>query len=194
MTGAVQSDALKMSLDSAFWVWNLVANMAYGERAKETVPLIVAEIQKYQTRFLEETAGLDAAAAKLYAHGGANGAAEAVEMVTKYGCETGDQMTKDWMSFWMFLFARFRDGLTVTPGKGRQCDPDVTKHDVKDCTSRTMPSAAQSGYDEAWYARIVADSDNAEHYANPNPTDGSLTMAEEEHASWKLMRMQKQRN
>ena len=32
----VKSDAFHMSLDSAFWVWNLVANMAYGDRASET--------------------------------------------------------------------------------------------------------------------------------------------------------------
>ncbi len=27
-----RADAFNMDLDSAFWVWNLVANMAYGER------------------------------------------------------------------------------------------------------------------------------------------------------------------
>ena len=29
---AVKADAYNMNMDSAFWVWNLVANMAYGER------------------------------------------------------------------------------------------------------------------------------------------------------------------
>ena len=35
-------DALHMSLDSAFWVFNLVAHMAYGERYNEVMPVIQA--------------------------------------------------------------------------------------------------------------------------------------------------------
>ena len=30
---APPADALNPSLDSAFWIWNLVSNMAYGDRA-----------------------------------------------------------------------------------------------------------------------------------------------------------------
>ena len=36
----VEGDAYTMSLDSAFWVYNLVANLAYGERYADVMPLV----------------------------------------------------------------------------------------------------------------------------------------------------------
>ena len=39
------------------------------------------------------------------------------------------------------------------------------------CTSRSLPEASEPGYTDAWYARIVADGENAEHYAAPASVD-----------------------
>ena len=33
------ADALTPSMDSAFWIWNLVSNLAYGDRADVVKPL-----------------------------------------------------------------------------------------------------------------------------------------------------------
>ena len=160
---AVGGDAYTMSLDSAFWVYNLVANIAYGERYREAYPLIQAEINKYQGRFIAETKALDAKAAALFKSGDEAGA---IKLVTDYGVKTGDQMTKDWLGFWMQLFSRFRDGFTVTAPKTPVCDLTQKPSAWKGCTARPVPDAATSGYSDAWYARIVAD-DTQHHYAVP---------------------------
>ena len=89
--------------------------------------------------------------------------ADAITLITNYGVETGEQMTKDWRNFWMYLFAHVRDGFTVAAPKMKQC---VGKQ-RKDCTSRRIPGAAATGYSKAWYKRIVADGENKEHYGVP---------------------------
>jgi len=157
----VKADAYNMNLDSAFWVWNLVSNMAYGERAEEAYFLIQEKIKDYQGHFFNETAEIDKQAADLYK----TDPAAAIELITHYTVTAGDKMTKQWLKFWMFLFSRFRDGFTVTPSTTKQCDP--AKHERVGCTSRAIPHATSSGYSKEWYARIVADSDNAQHYAVP---------------------------
>ena len=48
--------------------------------------------------------------------------AAAVTAITKFGVEVGDQLTKDWLQFWMFLFATTRDGFTTTPSTAKLCD------------------------------------------------------------------------
>jgi hypothetical protein len=181
----VKADALKMSLDSAFWVWNLVGSFAYGERAHEAYPLIKAEIDKFQTSLVQQTAHMDDAATAV----SNSSIARAVQMVTEFGCKTGDQMTKDWLAFWMSLFVRFRDGLTVTQSATRQCDPDLAKHDVHGCTSRASADAKELGYSDEWYSRIVKE--NGEHYHVPGMTAASAQ--DQEALSWKLLRMEKQR-
>ena len=103
---------------------------------------------------------MDDRAAKLIAAGKD---AEAVELVTAFGVTTGEKMTVDWREFWMFLFARVRDGFTVTP----PTLPTCKRGERKGCTARPVPQAAQSGYSDAWYARIVANPENAAHYAVP---------------------------
>ena len=35
-------------MDTAFWVYNLVANLAYGERYADVMPLVQEKIQIYQ--------------------------------------------------------------------------------------------------------------------------------------------------
>jgi hypothetical protein len=52
VAGAPRADAGKMSLDSAFWVWNLVANLAYGERYDLTMPVIRSADQQHSNSLL----------------------------------------------------------------------------------------------------------------------------------------------
>lgn len=51
---AVDSDALRMSLDSAFWVYNLVAHMAYTDRHSEVWPLLQERIRRVQRRLFDQ--------------------------------------------------------------------------------------------------------------------------------------------
>lgn len=180
----VAGDALTMSMDSAFWVWNLVANMAYGERYAEVMPIVQARIHHFQDQMFAQAAATDARALALV-HAGKTEAA--VELATAFGVATGEQMLKDWRDFWMFLFARFRDGFTISAPQKPQC---AHGRPAKGCTSRVLPETEPTGYSPAWYDRIVADGDNAQHYkVGAQHTVG----AEGEANRRKLMRMEKRR-
>merc|ERR1740130_2482789 len=112
-----------MNLDSTFWVWNLVANVAYGGRYDVAWPKIQAKINELEGKLLVETAAVDKTAAALYA----TDPAAAVEYVTSYSVETGDAMLSTWRSFWMELFALTRDFMVVTAPKRPQCIPGASK-------------------------------------------------------------------
>merc|ERR1712139_532747 len=157
----VEADAYTMSMDSAFCVWNLVANLAYGERYDVVMPLVQQKIREYQDRFFEQTAKIDKQAEELLRKDPKSH--EAIELISRFGVETGEKMTKDWRNFWMYLFARVRDGFTVLPPKKKQC----AGKQRADCTSRAVPQALESGYSQAWYERIVSDGENKEHYHVP---------------------------
>jgi len=179
----VEADAWTMSMDSAFWVWNLVANQAYGERYDVVMPIVQQKIHFYQDKFFEATAAIDKQAAELLQKDPSS--TKAIELITNFGVETGEQMTKDWRNFWMYLFSKFRDGFTATAPKSKQC---IGKQ-RKDCTSRSIPDSAETGYSAAWYKRVVEDSDNKEHYRVPAEhfADPALRAANEH----KLCRMNK---
>jgi len=176
---AVEADAYNMNMDSAFWIYNLVANIAYGERYNDVYPLIQQEIHKYQGKFFTETATLDKTAAALFREGQEE---QAVELITKYCETTGNWMTGQWRNFWMFLFSRTRDGFTTIPPKKPQCKHGQTES----CTSRLLPDTQTTGYNKEWYARMVADPANRAHYQVP----GSTVSAADER---KMLRMDKQR-
>jgi hypothetical protein len=188
--GAVKADAYAMSLDSAFWVWNLVANTAcvaapplapnsrlhrwtpshacvlfltsplpppprppsrYGERYNVTYPLILAEILAHQDKLFSAVDAKEKVVAALYA----TDPVAALKMATEFVVATGDAMTAEWRGVWMKLFARFRDGFTITAPVKKQCD--VATNERENCTSRAIPIATQQGYTDDWYSRIVAD-------------------------------------
>merc|ERR1740117_833734 len=90
----VEADAYTMSMDSAFWVWNLVANLAYGERYSEVMPQVQRKIHFYQDKFFKQTADVDKQAAELLKKD--PNSAEAITLITQFGVETGEKMTKDW--------------------------------------------------------------------------------------------------
>eukprot|EP00656_Telonema_subtile_P010342 TRINITY_DN1496_c0_g1_i5.p1 TRINITY_DN1496_c0_g1~~TRINITY_DN1496_c0_g1_i5.p1 ORF type:complete len:164 (+),score=42.40 TRINITY_DN1496_c0_g1_i5:94-585(+) len=157
--------------------YNLVANLAYGERYADVYPLIQAEINKYQAKFFAETAQLDESAAALFKNGSD---VKAIELLTKYCETTGDWMTSEWRQFWMVLFSRVRDGFNCAAPKLPQCKPGQTKG----CTSRVVPHCAETGYSTDWYARMISDPANAAHYRVPAPTEEDRR---------KLLRMDKKR-
>jgi len=157
---AVEADAYKMSLDSAFWVANLVANLAYGDRYETVMPLVRAKIHEYQDVLFDAAEQMDRRANALADAGDVDAA---VALVTEFGVERGEQMTRDWRAFWMQLFAHTRDGFTVTAPTLPTCAAGQTKQ----CTARPVPQAKATGYSQEWYSRIVADAANAAHYAVP---------------------------
>mmetsp|Transcript_14619 Transcript_14619/g.35644 ORF Transcript_14619/g.35644 Transcript_14619/m.35644 type:complete len:430 (+) Transcript_14619:1886-3175(+) len=156
LPGSVEADAYKMNLDSAFWVYNLVANMAYGERFDEIYPVILDKIISYQGELLSQTQKMDSFLLESYA----DSPELCVKKATDFVATTGDKVTENWRSFWMYLFSRYRDGFTFGAPTQPQCKPGERKA----CTSRLLPTATQSGYNKEWYERIVQDGENKEHY------------------------------
>jgi hypothetical protein len=86
-------------------------------------------------------------------------------------------MLSEWRNFWMELFSLTRDFMVVTPPKQKQCvvgaplGKGAAAGANTTCTSRSLPDASEPGYNAEWYARIVADGENAEHYAVPAEVD-----------------------
>ena len=152
------ADGFTMSLDSAFWVWNLVGNMAFSERYGDALPIILSSADALQRDLLAAQAQTDV---DLRALAPVDPAA-ALEVASAFGERAGENVTRVWRDTWMGLFARFRDGSVILPSKDTQCVPPQ----VTGCVAKLQPQDIETGYDDAWRARIVAE-DVDHHYLVP---------------------------
>lgn len=66
----------------------------------------------------------------------------------------------------------------LTPSTAQQC----TNGNVVNCTAKLQPVDNEVGYTDAWRARIVADSDNAQRYLVPASAYATPEAAEREAA------------
>ena len=181
---APDADAFTPSLDSSFWVWNLVSNLAYGERADVVQPALDAELEKAQADLMRRADEMDA---KLKS----TPPAEAAEAATAFCEDAARSAHATWLGVFLRLFALIRDGFTVAPGKTPVCGGDFAeaagasvaekggasaadrlKAKYSGCLGRVVPDTRETGYDDEWYARVAADGDNAEHYATSDPRRG----------------------
>lgn len=85
-----------MSLDSAFWIWNLVGNIAFSERYGTARASIIAAVDAAQADMRAAAARMETDFVALYAVD----PAAAVELMTTFVVETGEGMTKKWRDFW----------------------------------------------------------------------------------------------
>jgi dipeptidase len=81
-------DGFTMNLDSAFWVWNLVGNVAFSERYSTAYPDIVAQVDAHQARMIDAAAAMEKDFAALWAVD----PAAAVELMTRFGETNGMDM------------------------------------------------------------------------------------------------------
>jgi dipeptidase len=81
---------LKFDMGTAFWAFNLVANWAYSNW-DYIYPDVLAAIVDRQANYMKEVAQVDAQAIKLFA----SDPAGAVELITRYGESTGNQLVAD---------------------------------------------------------------------------------------------------
>lgn len=95
----------KMSFDSAFWVFNMVANFAYY-RYSEVAPLVAKKIKDYEASFVETIAKEDKIALDMWK----TNKSGAVELLTSAAEQRGNDLIKDWLAFYQSLFIDFRDG------------------------------------------------------------------------------------
>lgn len=180
---AVPASAFNFNIDHAFWVWNLVAQFTYGERAMEGSALVQKEIARLQPQLIEAAINAEAGFVNLYTLD----PAAALEQITLFAETTAANALLEWRGVWQQLVSHFRDGFSVQPSTKKQCVPKSGNY--VGCTSRLDPDAAEQGYPADWYARIVADSDNAQHLLYPVSADPRAANIEKR----KLARLSKHR-
>jgi dipeptidase len=98
-------DFQHVTWESAFWVFNQVANYAYLRYSE-----MIQDIQKVQSqledRFAAEVSGIDNAAAELYQRS----PRLARDYLTDYSCNTGDMVVDRWRELSKFLLYKYLDG------------------------------------------------------------------------------------
>ncbi len=101
---------------SAFWVFNLVANIAYGKYS-----YVIKDIQKVQKELEDKYFAfqpvIDKAALELYQ----KDKATAVQFLSEYSTNTANQMVERWTQLWEYLVTKYNDGYIndVTKEYGR---------------------------------------------------------------------------
>ncbi len=120
----------KFSWDSAWWVFNFVANFAYSRYCD-----MIVDIQKVQREFegsfLANQPEIDNAALALHKQD----PRLAADYLTEYSVAQGEKVTRRWKELGEFLLCKYIDG------------------NVKDEHGNVMHPA----YPESWYRRIIAE-------------------------------------
>lgn len=127
------SKIMNFSENAAFWVFNLVANMAY-DRWDWIHPEIVDKASKLQNEFDKAVSDKDKELEQLVK---TNETAAAITKATDYSLSAADETFKEWKQFWLYLVAKYLDGLVKYP------------------TGGPVPNFTWPGYGQEWYERIV---------------------------------------
>lgn len=96
---------MEFTTKAAFWVFNQVSNLAYT-RYDAIHPEIREKQKALETQYKAYVQMADAGAAKLIEQD----KTMAVEFLTDFSCNTGNQLTDTWRDFYGYLFSRFMDG------------------------------------------------------------------------------------
>jgi len=133
-TYAVGNGSMMVFSDnSAFWAFNQVSNFAYTRYSD-----IIKEIQPVQreleTKYIETIPNIDKEASELYK----KNPAKALEYITNYSVNTGNETVKRWKQLYGFLFTKYMDGNIKTTIPGQR-----------------NPKVLQLGYSNEFYREIV---------------------------------------
>mmetsp|Transcript_26971 Transcript_26971/g.45489 ORF Transcript_26971/g.45489 Transcript_26971/m.45489 type:complete len:164 (-) Transcript_26971:233-724(-) len=137
---------MQFSLDSAFYVFNLVSNWAYS-RWDAIYADVYQKIIEKESVYFDMVQAVDREVSAALAAGHRD---QAVEMMTKFSTEIGDNLLREWFTFFGELFVKYRDGYVTTAA------PAVP---VCGCETNNLR------YNDAWYDRIVEDT--GDHYLVP---------------------------
>jgi Dipeptidase len=118
---------------SAFWVFNQVTNFAYT-RYNAIHPEIAKKQKALENKYLSFTKIIDLAAEGMFK----TDEAAAVEFLTDFSCNQGDNLTNEWREFYGYLFAKFMDG-------------NIKEKDG----NNQNPKMKQPGYSKEFYKTIV---------------------------------------
>jgi len=123
----------EFSWDSAFWIFNWVANTAYG-RYSDMIVDIQTRQRELEANFMAAQSEIEANAIELYRQS----PIQAREYLTGYSAGQADLVLKQWKKLGEILLWKYLDG-NVHTDKGR------------------IAKRAHPRYSDAWYRRIVED-------------------------------------
>jgi dipeptidase len=133
-------DMMTFSENAGFWVFNQLTNFAYTRTS-----LMIDDIQKKQNElengYMTETQNIDKTAEALFK----KSPKKAIEYLTEYSVNAGNNTVSQWKEFYHFLFTKYVDGNV----KEKRPVPAGYKY--------VTPKLSQPGYSEEWYRAIVRD-------------------------------------
>jgi dipeptidase len=131
-------DMMTFSDNAAFWVFNQVTNFAYTRTS-----LLLGDLQAKQKELEEnyqaESVKIDKDASELYKID----PAAAVQYLTDFSVNAGDNTVKEWKELYRFLFTKYLDGNVKT------------KQAVPKGYNRVNARLSQPGYGEDWNRLII---------------------------------------
>ncbi|OFX36414.1 MAG: peptidase C69 [Bacteroidetes bacterium GWA2_32_17] len=133
-TFAVGNGSMMVFSDnSAFWAFNQVSNFAYT-RYSDIIKDIQLVQRELETNYIETIPNIDKEASELYK----KTPAKALEYITNYSVNTGNETVKRWKQLYGFLFTKYMDGNIKTTIPGQR-----------------NPKVSQLGYSNEFYREIV---------------------------------------
>ena len=136
-------DMMTFSETAAFWVFNQVTDFAYS-RTRLVIDDLQAKQDELEEGYISAIAETDRQAAQLYS----KSPKKALEFITDYSKNAGNQTVTEWKELYKFLFTKYLDGNIKTPV------PLPYNHKY------VNPKVVQPGYGDEWNRRIVKDTGN----------------------------------
>jgi len=144
---------MNFTMDSAFWIFNLVSQLAY-DRWDIIYPEILNKSTQFQDQFDRTHVSMDKELSVLVSE---SRVLEAIEHATTYSVGVADDVFSKWKDFWAYLFARHLDGTTKNRIAGEK-NPQVLFH----------------GYGQAWYERIVKETGDKYYAFDKKSTESTI--------------------
>jgi dipeptidase len=136
---------LTYSPTSAFWLFNLVANMCYSRYDMMSADAIKLQ-KELETSFIEGTASVDDAALKLYLQS----EKQARDYLTSYSLKAAGTTFEKWKKLSEYLLVKYIDGNIKNESNGR-FSTTPTGYPM-------MPK--QPGYPDSWKKSVINDTGN----------------------------------
>lgn len=136
---------LNFDLTKAFFVQNMVSNLAYS-RWDVIYPVLSNRLREVRELFHSQTMIVETEALQLY-H--THGKEVAVEHLTAATVRFGDEMQSLWFQFYGELFVRFRDGYDIVPDvDNTECECEVKNVEFSDDWKSRIVQETGTHYEE----------------------------------------------
>lgn len=123
---------MKFTNEAAFWVFSQVTNFAYT-RYNVIHPVIREKQKALETKYQNFVRMVDAGASVAIA----TDKAAAINYLTDFSCNTGNELVDNWRDFYGYLFARYMDGNIKTAEPGQK-NPKVEQPALPEWYLRTI--------------------------------------------------------